>query len=153
MCIVFVDFVLESEVVLLFVMWFVDVFECDDLLCECVWKWIVMFVVKFWVCKCVVELIGEVMEVFGGNGYVDDGLIVCLFCEVFVNLIWEGLGNVMCFDVLCVVLCEFDVVVVLFDELVDFGVGELCICVVFDGLCVMFVVLVDMFEVLGCVFV
>ena len=40
--------------------------------------------------KRAVELTGEVMEVFGGNGYVDDGPIARLFREAPVNSIWEG---------------------------------------------------------------
>ena len=41
------------------------------------------------------------MEVFGGNGYVEnrpDGDV--MFREAPVNSIWEGSGNVMCLDVL-----------------------------------------------------
>ena len=30
---------------------------------------------KFWVCKRAVELTGETMEVLGGNGYVEDGVL------------------------------------------------------------------------------
>jgi putative acyl-CoA dehydrogenase len=40
------------------------------------------------------------MEIFGGNGYVDDGPMARLFREAPVNSIWEGSGNVMCLDVL-----------------------------------------------------
>ena len=40
------------------------------------------------------------MEVFGGNGYVNDGIMARLFKEAPVNSIWEGSGNVMCLDVL-----------------------------------------------------
>ena len=55
---------------------------------------------KFWICKRAVELTGEAMEVFGGNGYVDDGVMGRLYREAPVNSIWEGSGNVMCLDVL-----------------------------------------------------
>ena len=55
---------------------------------------------KFLVCKRAVELTErETMEVFGGNGYVDDrhhGPPV----PRPVNSIWEGSGNVMCLDVM-----------------------------------------------------
>ena len=40
------------------------------------------------------------MEVLGGNGYVEDGVMARLFREAPVNSIWEGSGNVMCLDVL-----------------------------------------------------
>ncbi len=55
---------------------------------------------KFWICKRAVELTGEMMEVFGGNGYVDNGIMARIFKEAPVNTIWEGSGNVMCLDVL-----------------------------------------------------
>lgn len=37
---------------------------------------------------------------FGGNGYVETGMMARLFKEAPVNSIWEGSGNVMCLDVL-----------------------------------------------------
>ena len=40
------------------------------------------------------------MEVWGGNGYVEDGPMARLYREAPVNSIWEGSGNVMCLDVL-----------------------------------------------------
>jgi putative acyl-CoA dehydrogenase len=40
------------------------------------------------------------MEVFGGNGYVEEGPMGRLFREAPVNSIWEGSGNVMSLDVL-----------------------------------------------------
>lgn len=64
------------------------------------WKRVMTPAAKFWVCKRAVELTGEAMEVLGGNGYVDDGVLARLFREAPVNSIWEGSGNVMCLDVL-----------------------------------------------------
>ncbi len=46
------------------------------------------------------------MEVFGGNGYVEDGPMARLFREAPVNSIWEGSGNVMCLDMLRAVARE-----------------------------------------------
>jgi putative acyl-CoA dehydrogenase len=40
------------------------------------------------------------MEVLGGNGYVEEGILGRLYREMPVNSIWEGSGNVMCLDVL-----------------------------------------------------
>ncbi len=67
---------------------------------ERAWKRVMTPAAKFWVCKRAVELTGEAMEVLGGNGYVDDGVMARLFREAPVNSIWEGSGNVMCLDVL-----------------------------------------------------
>jgi putative acyl-CoA dehydrogenase len=55
---------------------------------------------KFWICKRALEATGEAMEVWGGNGYVEDGPMARLYREAPVNSIWEGSGNIMCLDVL-----------------------------------------------------
>jgi putative acyl-CoA dehydrogenase len=55
---------------------------------------------KFWICKRALEFTGEAMEVWGGNGYVEEGPMARFYREAPVNSIWEGSGNVMCLDVL-----------------------------------------------------
>lgn len=49
---------------------------------------------KYWICKCVLVMINEVFECMGGVGYVEEIILLWLYCEVLVNLIWEGFGNV-----------------------------------------------------------
>lgn len=55
---------------------------------------------KYWVTKRTIALLGECLEVLGGNGYVEDGSLARLYREAPVNSIWEGSGNVMLLDVL-----------------------------------------------------
>ncbi|MCC2596501.1 isovaleryl-CoA dehydrogenase [Pusillimonas sp. MFBS29] len=55
---------------------------------------------KFWVCKRTIAALGECMEVWGGNGYIEDAPMARLYREAPVNSIWEGSGNIMCLDVL-----------------------------------------------------
>lgn len=55
---------------------------------------------KLWVCKRAILGVAECMEVWGGNGYVEDGPMPRLYRETPVNSIWEGSGNVMALDVL-----------------------------------------------------
>lgn len=55
---------------------------------------------KYWICKRGPHVAAEAMEVFGGNGYVEDGPMAALYREMPLNSIWEGSGNVMCLDVL-----------------------------------------------------
>jgi putative acyl-CoA dehydrogenase len=55
---------------------------------------------KYLVCKTAPGFIGEAMECLGGNGYVEESMLPRLYREAPVNAIWEGSGNVMCFDVL-----------------------------------------------------
>jgi len=67
---------------------------------ERAWRRIVTPAAKFWVCKRALEFTGEAMEVWGGNGYVEEGPMARFYREAPVNSIWEGSGNVMCLDVL-----------------------------------------------------
>ncbi|KVP24691.1 isovaleryl-CoA dehydrogenase [Burkholderia ubonensis] len=131
---VLADLALESEAALALAMRLAAAFERDDTPRERAWKRIVTPAAKFWVCKRAVELTGEVMEVFGGNGYVDDGPIARLFREAPVNSIWEGSGNVMCLDVLRAVSREPDAAAALFDELRELGGDEPRIRAALDAL-------------------
>ncbi|CAN0617660.1 putative acyl-CoA dehydrogenase AidB [Burkholderia multivorans] len=121
---VLADLALESEAALALAMRLAEAFEHGDAPHQQAWKRIVTPAAKFWVCKRAVELTGEVMEVFGGNGYVDDGPIARLFREAPVNSIWEGSGNVMCLDVLRAISREPDAAAALFDELDKMSAGE-----------------------------
>lgn len=67
---------------------------------ERAWRRILAPAAKFWVCKRAVEFCGECMEVWGGNGYVEEAPMARMLREAPVNSIWEGSGNVMCLDVL-----------------------------------------------------
>jgi putative acyl-CoA dehydrogenase len=78
---------------------------------------------KFWVCKRSVELTGEAMEVFGGNGYVDQRIVARLFKEAPVNSIWEGSGNVMCLDVARALSREARLVEALISDLTEMSDG------------------------------
>jgi putative acyl-CoA dehydrogenase len=79
---------------------------------------------KFWVCKRGVELAGEAMEVFGGNGYVEDAPMARLFRDMPVNSIWEGSGNVMCLDVLRAISREPDALIALLGDLAERSGGD-----------------------------
>ena len=79
---------------------------------------------KFWVCKRAVEVCGEAMEVFGGNGYVENGPMARLFREAPVNSIWEGSGNVMCLDVMRAIGREPQAAFELLDSLAQDSQGD-----------------------------
>ncbi|OJA88466.1 isovaleryl-CoA dehydrogenase [Burkholderia ubonensis] len=149
---VLADLALESEAALALAMRLAAAFERDDTPGERAWKRIVTPAAKFWVCKRAVELTGEVMEVFGGNGYVDDGPIARLFREAPVNSIWEGSGNVMCLDVLRAVSREPDAATALFDELRELGGDEPRIRAALDALRVMLAAPPDTLEASGRLF-
>ena len=121
---VLADLALESEAALALAMRLTAAFERDDDPAERIWKRVLTPAAKFWVCKRAVEVTGEAMEVFGGNGYVETGPMARLYREAPVNSIWEGSGNVMCLDVLRAIAREPEAASVLLDELAEAGSAD-----------------------------
>ena len=98
---VLADLALESEAATVLFMRLAHAFEdTANLPEERAWRRIVTPAAKYWVCKRTLEFTGEAMEVWGGNGYVEEGPMARFYREAPVNSIWEGSGNVMCLDVL-----------------------------------------------------
>jgi len=98
---VLADMALESEAATLLMMRLTDAFaraEEDPL--QRAYKRVVTPAAKFWLAKRSIELSGEAMEVFGGNGYMDEGPMGRLYRETPVISIWEGSGNVMALDMM-----------------------------------------------------
>ena len=122
---VLADLAIESEAALVLTMRLAAAFEqnADDPAARA-WKRIVLPAAKFWVCKRTVELCGEAIEVFGGNGYVEAGPMARLFREAPVNSIWEGSGNVMCLDMLRAIQREPAALFDLLDDVAKSGVGD-----------------------------
>lgn len=118
------DLALESEAALALSMRLAQAYEEDGTPQQRAWKRIMTPAAKFWVCKRAVELTAEALEVFGGNGYVEDSLLARLLREAPVNSIWEGSGNVMCLDVLRAIAREPELARALLHDLVALGAGE-----------------------------
>jgi putative acyl-CoA dehydrogenase len=97
---VLADMALETEAATVLAMRLAAAFDQPDDPLQAAWRRLLTPAAKFWVCKRAVELAGEAMEVFGGNGYVAGGPMARLYVDMPVNSIWEGSGNVMCLDVL-----------------------------------------------------
>ncbi len=57
-------------------------------------------VMKYHVCKRVVQHAGEALECLGGNGYVEDSGLPLLYRDAPLAGIWEGSGNVAALDVM-----------------------------------------------------
>jgi len=113
---VLADLTLESEAAMQLSLRLAQAFEHQDDPRERTWMRLVTPAAKFWVCKRAVELTGEAMEVLGGNGYIDNGVMARLFREAPVNSIWEGSGNVMCLDVMRAVARDPQAFLALLDE-------------------------------------
>jgi len=118
------DLALESEAALVLAMRLAQAWEDDDTPVQRAWRRIVTPAAKFWVCRRTVELAAEALEVFGGNGYIDDSLPARLLREAPVNSIWEGSGNVMCLDVLRAIAREPEQARALLHELLALGAGD-----------------------------
>lgn len=112
---VLVDLALETEAAVQLSFHLANHYAQEDALSEA-WKRVITPAAKFWICKRAVELTGEMMEVFGGNGYVDTGIMARIFKEAPVNTIWEGSGNVMCLDVLRAIQREPESIQLLFQS-------------------------------------
>jgi len=121
---VLADLALESEAAVALMLRLAQAFENADAPQQRAWTRIMTPAAKFWVCKRAVELSGEAMEVFGGNGYVEDSPLARSYREAPVNSIWEGSGNVMCLDVVKAVAHEAQTTQALFDELESLGGSE-----------------------------
>ena len=72
---------------------------------------------KYWLNKRVVNFVYEAMEVHGGAGYVEEGVMPRLFRQSPLNSIWEGSGNVICLDVLRAMMREPESVAAFVNEL------------------------------------
>jgi putative acyl-CoA dehydrogenase len=108
---VLADLALESEAAMRLMLRLARGFEQG----EPGWQRLMTPAAKLWVCKRAIECTGEAMELLGGNGYVEDGVLARLYREAPVNSIWEGSGNVMALDVLRAIAREPDVALALLD--------------------------------------
>jgi putative acyl-CoA dehydrogenase len=109
---VLADLALESEAAMRLMLRLARGFEQA----EPAWQRLMTPAAKLWVCKRAVACTGEAMELLGGNGYVEDGVLARLYREAPVNSIWEGSGNVMALDVLRAIAREPDVALALLDD-------------------------------------
>jgi putative acyl-CoA dehydrogenase len=114
---VLADLALESEAATLLMLRLARAFEMPDDPLQRAWRRIVTPAAKFWICKRALAFSGECMEVWGGNGYVENAPMARLYREAPVNSIWEGSGNVMCLDVLRAIEREPEGFSLLLDEL------------------------------------
>ncbi|MFP5597730.1 isovaleryl-CoA dehydrogenase [Kluyvera sp. 142486] len=83
---------------------------------EALWARLFTPAAKFAICKAGVPFVAEAMEVLGGIGYCEESELPRLYREMPVNSIWEGSGNIMCLDVLRVLVKQPDAVALLVAE-------------------------------------
>lgn len=83
---------------------------------ETLWARLFTPAAKFAICKAGIPFVAEAMEVLGGIGYCEESELPRLYREMPVNSIWEGSGNIMCLDVLRVLMKQPDAVSLLAAE-------------------------------------
>jgi len=120
---VLIDFVVETQAAQVLALKLAEAFERDseNNLSARAWKRLITPAAKYWICKRAEALTAEALEVFGGNGYIEDSHLVRLFREAPVNSIWEGSGNMMCLDVLRAFQKEPQLGEIIIDELRNFA--------------------------------
>ena len=134
---VLADLALESEAAMLLMMRLAraaDQLQQQDNALDRAWQRIVTPAAKFWVCKRAIEFCGECMEVWGGNGYVEEAPMARLLREAPVNSIWEGSGNVMCLDVLRAIAREPEGLILLLQDLDRIATAHAGLRTLLDGL-------------------
>ncbi|WP_028101963.1 acyl-CoA dehydrogenase family protein [Pseudoduganella violaceinigra] len=114
---VLADMALESEAATQLMMRMTEAFEQGHSPLERAYQRIVTPAGKLWTTKRSIELSAEAMEVFGGNGYMDEGPMGRLYRETPVLSIWEGSGNVMALDLLRAIAREPEAMAALRDDL------------------------------------
>jgi putative acyl-CoA dehydrogenase len=118
------DLAVESEAATVLMLRLARAFDAPGDPVERAWRRIVTPAAKFWICKRTLEFTGECMEVWGGNGYVENTPMPRMYREAPVNSIWEGSGNVMCLDVLRAIEREPEAFLQLLDGLRETAVGH-----------------------------
>ena len=83
---------------------------------EALWARLFTPAAKFAICRAGIPFVAEAMEVLGGIGYCEESELPRLYREMPVNSIWEGSGNIMCLDVLRVLVKQPDAVALLLAE-------------------------------------
>jgi putative acyl-CoA dehydrogenase len=74
-------------------------------------------IAKYWVCRRAPAVAAEVLEVHGGNGFIEDHFIARLYRDAPLNGVWEGSGNVICLDVMRGIGRAPEAVTALMDEI------------------------------------
>lgn len=119
---VLVDMAVESEASCLIAMRLAHaleqtVIDTKDTSLETALVRVVVPAAKFWITRRAQQLCAEGLEVWGGNGYIEDNVMPRLYREAPVNSIWEGSGNIMCLEMLKAMKREPTLVELLMDYL------------------------------------
>jgi putative acyl-CoA dehydrogenase len=97
---VLADLALESEAATALSLRLARAFDAQKDEAESLLRRVLTPAAKYWICKRGPAVAAEAMEVLGGNGYVEEGVMARVYRQMPLNSIWEGSGNIMCLDIL-----------------------------------------------------
>jgi putative acyl-CoA dehydrogenase len=97
---VLADLALESEAATALSLRLARAFDAQTDESELLLRRVLTPAAKYWICKRGPAVAAEAMEVLGGNGYVEEGVMARVYRQMPLNSIWEGSGNIMCLDIL-----------------------------------------------------
>jgi putative acyl-CoA dehydrogenase len=97
---VLADLAIEAEAAVVSALWLASTFEAGAGEAQAALSRLATPALKYWLCKRAPAVVGEAIEVLGGNGYVEESALPRLYREAPLNSIWEGSGNVNALDVL-----------------------------------------------------
>ena len=97
---VLADLALESEAATALSLRLARAFDAQTDEAESLLRRVLTPAAKYWICKRGPAVAAEAMEVLGGNGYVEEGVMARVYRQMPLNSIWEGSGNIMCLDIL-----------------------------------------------------
>jgi putative acyl-CoA dehydrogenase len=97
---VLADLALESEAATALSLRLARAFDAQKDEAESLLRRVLTPAAKYWICKRGPAVGAEAMEVLGGNGYVEEGVMARVYRQMPLNSIWEGSGNIMCLDIL-----------------------------------------------------
>ena len=97
---VLADLALESEAATALSLRLARAFDAQKDESESLLRRVLTPAAKYWICKRGPAVGAEAMEVLGGNGYVEEGVMARIYRQMPLNSIWEGSGNIMCLDIL-----------------------------------------------------
>jgi putative acyl-CoA dehydrogenase len=97
---VLADLAIESEAATALSLRLARAFDAQKDEAESLLRRVLTPAAKYWICKRGPAVAAEAMEVLGGNGYVEEGVMARIYRQMPLNSIWEGSGNIMCLDIL-----------------------------------------------------
>src|SRR5438477_8829636 len=87
---VLADIAVESEATTILMMRLAGAFDRASDPAESHFRRIAVAIGQVWTCKRAIAVVAEALDCHGRNGYVEESILPCLYCEAPINLLWDG---------------------------------------------------------------